>query len=161
MVMSLKLSRSRIRMSLRRKIAKAKGTKKVRAAIAGGMNANEERFDSLILLGQGAYEATKITITKRKARKYTPDFIYTSPSGIRAVIEVKGAYRLHSEDRARLAWEIAAEMPGDDVYVWARFKRQAYECEAWLAGGERVIKRRLTTRDEFNALLEEVKGIKK
>lgn len=118
------------------------------------MNANEARFQRQILEGRGRYEPVRITITRRKERKYTPDFLFETEGGVRAIVEVKGAYKLQSEERARLAWEIAAE--GDAtgaVFVWARARRGGYDCEAWFDNGRRIEKRRVANGEDFGRLI--------
>lgn len=156
MARGLRFSRTKVR-SLLKKAAKSRGRGVKIPALPKGMNANESRFKRQILGGRGKYEPIKITITRRNERKYTPDFVYLCENLTKmAIIEVKGSYKLQSEERARLAWEIAAE--NDNMmatFVWARYSRGGYECEAWFDSGRRMVKRRITTNAEFEQLLLE------
>lgn len=116
------------------------------------MNANESRFNLMLLGGRGRFEPFGITVTRVAKRRYTPDF--AAVVGARTVIaEVKGDYRLHSEDRARLAWEIAAEANDDPscVFVWARWRRtgRLYRCEFWPRGCREPYEADCGTADEF------------
>lgn len=130
--------------------------KRVRRSVGGGMNANESRFNLMLLGGRGRYEPYGITVTRVAKRRYTPDFAAVV-CGVTVVAEVKGDYRLHSEDRARLAWEIAAEANDDPncVFVWARWNGtvRAYDCEAWSGCGTVRRTAACRTRDDFARLL--------
>ena len=63
--------------------------------------------------------------------RYTPDWVCTYPDGRLVCIEVKGAYRFGSHQRARLAFDQARiEWPGV-AWIWAvRGKRGAWETNA-------------------------------
>lgn len=121
-----------------------------------GMNENEARFNRTVLGGRGLYETTHFEITRTKRRRYTPDFAAVV-CGVTVVAEVKGDYRLHSEDRARLAWEIAAEACDNPsvAFVWARWNGtvRAYDCEAWSGGGTVRRTAACRTRDDFDRLI--------
>ena len=121
-----------------------------------GMNDNEARFQRTVLGGTGLYECVHFEITRTKRRRYTPDFT-TFVGPWQAVVEVKGGYRLHSEDRARLAWEIAAEACDNPsvAFVWARWNGTArtYDCEAWGCGGRVCRTAECRTRDDFDRLI--------
>ena len=129
-----------------------------------GQNENEARFNRVILDGRGAYEPSKFYITRINKRVYTPDFAITLHNITRETqkdvfVEVKGSYKLQSEDRARLAWEVAAEnTTPEHVFVWARWKPRGrvYECEAWSGRGARRATADCRTKDDFLALLTEV-----
>lgn len=132
---------------LARKAAAKAARKRLKPLRPDGRNENEARFDRMILGGRGVYEPCRIEVTSVNRRVYTPDFEakVSLPGGGSATVyaEVKGGYRLHSEDRARLAWEVAAERfaaPGV-VFAWARWvpKGRLYECEAWGLHGDRVV----------------------
>lgn len=150
---------------LARKAAAKAARKRARPLRPDGRNENEARFDRMILGGRGVYEPCRIEVTSVNRRVYTPDFEtkVALPKGGTATVyaEVKGGYRLQSEDRARLAWEIAAERfagPGI-VFAWARWvpKGRLYECEAWARHGERVaVGFRCRTPEDFAALVREV-----
>ncbi len=154
---------------LRRKVARATGRKLPKAPpLPKGMNANEARFNRMILGGLGRFEPAKIEITAVNRRVYTPDFatcLTLDMGGGESVeawplVEVKGGYRLQSEDRARLAWEIAAERfaRGKVVFVWARWRPRGkcYECEAWWRRGGAVAKADCRTSEDFANLLKGV-----
>ena len=127
--------------------------KRVRRAVGGGMNANESRFNLMLLGGRGRYEPFGITVTRVAKRRYTPDFA-ARVCGVTVVAEVKGDYRLHSEDRARLAWEIAAEANDDPscVFVWARWRKagRLYRCEFWPRRCREPYEADCRTTDEFD-----------
>jgi len=140
---------------LRRKIARATGRKLPAVRLPHGMNQNERRFRRMILNGAGSYEPIKIAVTEVNQRHYTPDFVYATGDLKVAIVEVKGSYKLQSEERARLAWEIAAEKDiTRSVFVWARYNRSAYDCEAWFDNGHRIVTRRCHTNDDFEQLLK-------
>ncbi len=151
---------------LRRKVARATGRNLPKAPpLPKGMNANEARFNRMILGGLGRFEPAKIEITTVNRRVYTPDFgvdidSVATETRIEVFVEVKGGYRLQSEDRARLAWEIAAERfaRGKVVFVWARWRPRGkcYECEAWWRRGGAVAKADCRTSEDFANLLKGV-----
>jgi hypothetical protein len=129
-----------------------------------GQNENEARFNRMILGGIGKYEPSHFYITRVNKRVYTPDFAITLHNVTKQTrtdvfAEVKGSYKLQSEDRARLAWEVAAEntIP-EHVFAWARWtpRGRFYECEAWARRGERRATANCRTKDDFIALLKEV-----
>lgn len=136
--------------------AKGKGRDK-KLSLPKTMNPNEARFQKNVLNGLGKYEGVRLIITRTKARKYTPDFVYVHTAGEPAVyIEVKGSYKLQSEDRARLAWEIAAESCCN-CFVWAKYiSRGMYECEAWYGAGTRIAKGVVANNEDFTKLLKGV-----
>ena len=127
---------------IRRKV-RARATKKPK-----GPNLNETRFNRLLLAGEGLYEPCHIVLTRKKKRRYTPDFLYRG-----AYIEVKGDYRLQSEDRARLAFEFAAEANTETPFVWARWAGigKGYLCEMWYK--DEILERYCRTNEEFVAFL--------
>lgn len=154
MARGLHMSRSRLK-ALIKKAAKSKGKRAATPAIPKGPNANELRFNRMCLNGRGKYEPTKIIVTRTKRREYTPDFAYFTEDITKlAIVEVKGSYKLQSEDRARLAWEIAAETDSlEAVYVWARYRSGGYDCEAWFNRGNRIIKARVRNNTEFERMI--------
>lgn len=161
--MGVYLKRSKVRSVLRKAAKSRRAKAKAPALPKKGMNANEARFNRQILGGEGLYEVASFDLTRVKGRKYTPDFSFRKREGEAqiAIIEVKGSYKLYSEDRARLAWEIVAErVPGvvegaKVVFVWARFSRGGYDCEAWHDCGRVILKRRVTSREEFDRFLQD------
>lgn len=52
--------------------------------------------------------------------------------------EVKGSYHLPTHERARLAWEIAAEAHPEWDFAWAELTRRGWEIERWESGGRRI-----------------------
>jgi hypothetical protein len=159
--MGVYLKRSKVRSVLRKAAKSRRAKAKAPALPKRGMNANEARFNRQILGGEGLYEVVSFDLTRVKGRKYTPDFSLRKGEALIAIIEVKGSYKLYSEDRARLAWEIVAErVPGvvdgsKVVFVWARFSRGGYDCEAWYDCGRVILKRRVTSREEFDRFLQD------
>lgn len=161
--MGVYLKRSKVRSVLRKAAKSRRAKAKAPALPKKGMNANEARFNRQILGGEGLYEIASFDLTRVKGRKYTPDFSFRNRKGKAqiAIIEVKGAYKLHSEDRARLAWEIVAErVPGvvegaKVVFVWARSSHGGYDCEAWYDCGRVILKRRVTSREGFDRFLQD------
>lgn len=162
--MGVFLKRSKVRSVLRKAAKSRRAKAKAPALPKKGMNANEARFNRQILGGEGLYEIASFDLTRVKGRKYTPDFSFRNRKGEEqqiAIIEVKGSYKLYSEDRARLAWEIVAErVPGvvdgaKVVFIWARFSRGGYDCEAWYDCGRVILKRRVTSREEFDRFLQD------
>ena len=154
---------------LRRRVARATGRKLPKApSLPKGVNANEARFNRMILGGRGKFEPVKIEITNVNRRVYTPDFFAALSLDMGGgefveawpLVEVKGGYKLQSEDRARLAWEIAAEQKawGKVVFVWARWRPRGkcYECEAWGWKGGTVARADCRTTEDFAKLLKGV-----
>lgn len=86
------------------------------------------------------YEPAPIVITRTVRREYTADFLTDGGSfgAVPTYHEVKGSYHLPTHERARLAWEIAAEQNPQFDFVWAELTRRGWEIERWRNGG-RVI----------------------
>ena len=60
-----------------------------------------------------------VTITLKNGHRYTPDLLDIQPNGRPCLIEVKGAYKLGSYQRARMAFDQARlETPWAD-WLWA------------------------------------------
>lgn len=87
------------------------------------------------------FQPPPFTITRTTKRRYTADFETILKDGRMMVIEVKGSYRLQSHDRARLAWEIAAEANPGCVFVWAALNKKThrFDLETWEHGGRTVL----------------------
>lgn len=69
------------------------------------------------LLASIAYEA--LTVRLANGHRYTPDWVCRTVAGLTICIEVKGTYRMHSHQRARLAFDQAAlEWPAWR-WIWA------------------------------------------
>lgn len=146
------MRRVKIRGLVRKALKRAR-SKTPALPSSGGMNSNEARFNLLCLGGKGKYESEKIIITRIKRRKYTPDFV-VSVAGRKVVIECKDSYKLRSEDRSRLAWEIAAENDCSRLFVWARHCRTGgYDCEVWGNRGEVRIKGKVFACEDFAEMI--------
>lgn len=127
----------RAKTKRRRVKAKAAGPAK-RPVTRTGTEALFERWhlaDRLHL-----FQPPPFTITRTSKRRYTADFETTLKDGRTMVIEVKGSYKLQSHERARLAWEIAAESNPQAVFVWAAKspKTGRFDMEIWEGGGTSV-----------------------
>lgn len=88
----------------------------------------EIRYNLRFLGGRGEYEPEEVRITPEYAEKhvYTPDFrTFVLESGAPVLIyhEVKGAYRLQSQDAARLRWLFASLKRPDAWFVWAKERK--------------------------------------
>ena len=83
-----------------------------------GPNATESAYRSDRLAGLDArFEG--LTINLANGHRYTPDWVVFSAGAPVECHEVKGSYRLHSHQRAKLAFDQAAtEWPGVR-FVWA------------------------------------------
>ena len=116
-----------------------------------GPNATEARYLRDIInpaYGDGfhliSYEPEPIVLTRTTKREYTADFLVQDSGGANLSMrptyhEVKGSYALPTQDRARLAWEIAAEQNPQFDFVWATLTRKGWEIERWEAGGARIL----------------------
>ena len=110
-----------------------------------GWSGSEKRYFHGVLHDRGAYEGETIRITPEDMEKheYTPDFV-TDAGGTTVYHEVKGNYRLQSQDAARLRWCFAAAAHPEAVFVWA--KESANKCvwqvEVWFDGGRVRLKER-------------------
>jgi hypothetical protein len=131
----------------------------VASSSAARPNGNETRFRRLCLVGAGGeveYEARHFILTKVHKRRYTPDF-RLEVGGQVVWIEVKDAYRLGSEGRAHLAFELAAERysAAEGAFVWAKWNRskRAYQCEAWFDGGREIRKAFCKSAADFMGLI--------
>lgn len=102
------------------------------------------------------YQPAPIVITNVTKREYTADFLVatTSANARRPTFhEVKGSYRLPTHERARLAWEIAAEAHPEWDFVWAELTRRGWEIERWESGGRRILVHHAGEgRGEFHAV---------
>lgn len=88
------------------------------------------------------YQPAPIVITNVTKREYTADFLVTTTntnSERPTFHEVKGSYHLPTHERARLAWEIAAEAHPEWDFVWAELTRRGWEIERWESGGRRIL----------------------
>ena len=98
---------------------------------AKGPNKTEARYEREILAPQGieaGYEA--ITFKLRNGHRYTPDWVYADQTtGRLTCVEVKGAYRFGSHQRARLACDQARlEWPGI-TWIWATWTGKEWRVE--------------------------------
>lgn len=112
-----------------------------------GPNATEARYLREVLKpecdGRAAvvYQPAPLVITARTRREYTADFRTDGGSlgDVPAYHEVKGSYRLPTHERARLAWEVAAEANPQFDFVWAELTRRGWEIERWQGGGRVIL----------------------
>lgn len=106
-----------------------------RAAVGfRGPNATELAYLREGLVGVDArYEA--LTFRLANGHRYTPDWVVFFAGAPVACHEVKGAYRLHSHGRARLAFDQArVEFPGL-AWVWGVVRRgHIADCEVYWEG---------------------------
>ena len=114
-----------------------------------GPNATEARYLRDIInpaYGDGfhliSYEPEPIVLTRTTKREYTADFLVEDSGGANVSMrppypEVTGSYHLPTHERARLAWEIAAERNPQFDFVWAELTRHGWEIERWENGGNR------------------------
>lgn len=124
----------------------------------------EKRYFYSVLKGSGKYEGDTVRITPDYTEKhvYTPDFVTymnctVTAGGLRADAvrkvyhEVKGHYRLQSQDAARLRWCFAALSHPDVVFVWAKETRvrSLWDIEVWFDGGRTRLKERNVLGFEF------------
>lgn len=86
-----------------------------------------------------SYEPAPIVITRTTSREYTADFLVQGADMRPTYHEVKGSYHLPTHERARLAWEIAAEANPQFDFVWAELTRRGWEIERWQGGGRLIL----------------------
>ena len=118
-----------------------------------------------VLGGTGKYEGEELRITPSECEKhsYTPDFVteleqnyqvggHTFLHQAKVYHEVKGEYRLQSQDGARLRWCFAAISHPSDVFVWAKMaKTKGYwDIEVWYDGGRTRLKGKKVRKFVFN-----------
>jgi len=141
------------------------GPRRVRASKA--WSGPERRYFANVLGGRGVYEGEVIRITPGECERheYTPDFVTeavyvpifrtSSASGVaiahKVYHEVKGSYRLGSQDAARLRWCFAALARPEAVFVWAKEhgKSGLWTVEVWRNGGCTRDRARNVLRFEF------------
>jgi len=70
-----------------------------------------------------------ITLRLQSNHRYTPDFVVLTADGIE-LIEVKGSYKLHSHQRARLAFDEARVQWPCFKFYWAE-KQKGGNWERW------------------------------
>lgn len=129
----------------------------------------ERRYYYGVLKSQGEYEAETIEFTPeyfapKDKHRYTPDY-KTSVNSIvnetemfgyinrdRPVYhEVKGSYRLGSQDGARLRWCMAAISRPEAIFVWAKERKdRRWDIEIWYDGGRTQLKERGVIGYKFN-----------
>lgn len=139
----MKISEYRKLVARRRKKSARLAAHRRRKDAAGAHlpNLTEALFARLHLNGRPhLYQPPPLVITRVARRRYTPDFETTLADGRALFVEVKGSYRLQSEDRARLAWEIAAEANASAAFAWAKLdaRTRRFAIEVWEDGGRRV-----------------------
>ena len=98
---------------------------------AKGPNKTELRYlrDVIKPLGEvGRYEA--LTFRMANGHRYTPDWVYADQTtGRLTCVEVKGAYRLYSLQRARLAFDQAKLEWPSITWIWATWTGQEWRNE--------------------------------
>lgn len=101
---------------------KAKG-----ARVSKGPNKTEADYQRAHLRGMDArYEA--LTFRMKNGHRYTPDWVVFAEGAPVECHECKGGYALHSQQRAKLAFDQASiEYPGL-MWVWAVKGKQGWEC---------------------------------
>jgi len=146
------------------------GPRRVRASKA--WSGPERRYFATVLGGRGVYEGEVIRITPGECERheYTPDFVTeaetldsvygprgrslmspSAPIAHKVYHEVKGSYRLGSQDAARLRWCFAALARPDAVFVWAKEQGKSglWTVEVWRHGGRTRDRARNVLRFEF------------
>lgn len=123
--------------------------------VPGGPNRTEASFNSHVLSGRGKFKPKPFLVSKVSRRRYTADFYYEH-EGVPVYVEVKGSYRLPSEQRARLAWELAAEQNPGTVFAWARSCGGVWDVEMWYRGGATTVRGACFCMKGFTELLKEV-----
>ena len=90
-------------------------------------NKTEALYRDVFLDGMDArYEA--LTLRMANGHRYTPDWVVVRGGRIECH-EVKGSYRLHSHQRARLAFDQARIEFSDFVFVWAVYAKREWKRE--------------------------------
>ena len=118
----------------------ARGRKPLAASSQKRWSETERRDFAQVLHGLGTYEGEEIRITPDDCEKhiYTPDFVIDTPCG-RVYHEVKGSWRLASQDAARLRFSFAALARPRATFVWAKEERRRglWTVEVWRDGGRK------------------------
>jgi hypothetical protein len=91
-------------------------------------NPTEERYRRDFLEGLDArYEALSFKL--KNGHRYTPDWVVVSELGFLECHEVKGAYKFHSQSRARMAYDqCRIEWPAIR-WVWATWTGEKWRVE--------------------------------
>lgn len=122
-----------------------------RVKVEGKWSGSEQRYFHGVLRDRGEYEGETIRITPEdmERHEYTPDFVTLvedmHTESVRKVYhEVKGNYRLQSQDAARLRWCFAAKAHPESIFVWAKEMeaRSVWQVEIWYDGGRTRIRER-------------------
>lgn len=115
----------------------------------------EKRYFYGVLKGEGEYEAEQIRITPEYVEKhvYTPDFkteIDGLDSKMAVYHEVKGSYRLQSQDAARIRFIMASLKKHYAYFVWAKErKNRRWDIEVFRYGAS-IAKQEDVTGFYFN-----------
>lgn len=95
-----------------------------------GPNKTEARYEREVLAPQGIiarYEGT--TFKLMNGHRYTPDWVFCDSSGRAVCVEVKGPYRFHSHQRARVMFDQAKiEWPAF-VWIWVIWTGKEWRTE--------------------------------
>lgn len=111
-----------------KKMLKSSRRKSPRAKADKSWSEPEKRYFHGVLRGVGKYESERIRITPEFAERhvYTPDFT-TTFEGLDCQMlvyhEVKGSYRLQSQDAARIRFIVASVMRVNAYFVWAKERK--------------------------------------
>lgn len=107
------------------------GRTRARRGIPGPkkQTATERAYNVECLGGLGVFEA--LSFYFKNGHRYRPDFVVLVDGRPSECHECKGGYALHSQQRARLAWDQArVEYPGL-TWVWAVRRRGNWEVERY------------------------------
>ncbi len=92
-----------------------------------GPNKTEALYRDVFLVGMDArFEA--LTLRMANGHRYTPDWVVVRGGRVECH-EVKGSYRLHSHQRARLAFDQARIEFPQFVFVWAVYAKREWKRE--------------------------------
>ena len=107
------------------------------AAVPTGprMTKTEQRYAAILAVRLAACEIREWSrpapTFKPHGIRYTPDFEVIHLDGHKEQIEVKGAYRLHSHGRSRLAFDAAREKWTEFRWTWAKWTGTEWKSETW------------------------------
>ena len=93
------------------------------------MTKTEQAYEAelIALYGRDNVFFEALTLRLRNGHRYTPDFVVRIGHGDLAMIEVKGSYRLHSYQRARLAFDQAKLDWPEFFFRWVEKRNGTFE----------------------------------